>query len=193
MKYILDFDEVLFNTTKLKEKMAALGLSESVRGPVVFKQLQEAEPTFDVASLVFPGAYKFLLEHGDDCIIVSSALSESVANNTDIEQQIAFQEMKIVLSGVKDLAHEVYVVGVSKIEVLQTLQQQYLEEGHDLVFVDDREAHVRTAHELGIKTVLMDRKCAVGDGAIVTALDFPCVGSFADFAKVVDSWTARAT
>ncbi|MFT7507240.1 MAG: FMN phosphatase YigB (HAD superfamily) [Acidimicrobiales bacterium] len=188
MKYILDFDEVLFNTTALKEKMGELKISETERGLEVFDRIKELDPEFDFASLVFPGALKFLNEYGKDCIIVSSATSETTENNTDLEKQLAFQMEKIVRSGVKDLAGIVRVVGVSKSEALHEIQERQESKGEDIVFVDDRERYVREAHELGIKSIWMDR---AGKGYLTNTegvpvmLEFPRVGSFAEFVELV--------
>ena len=191
MKYILDFDEVLFNTTALKAKMAELGVGEEERGLKVFERITELDPEFDFTSLIFPGALKFLTDHGADCIVVSSATSVTPENNTDLEKQRAFQMEKITRSGAHSLVHDVRVVGTSKREELQDLQSQLENQGEDMVFMDDRERYVREAHELGIKSIWMDR---AGKGYVSNAegvpimLEFPRVGSFADFVKLVDGW-----
>ena len=53
MKYILDFDEVIFNTTALKEKMRELAIPESERGLDVFeKEPKVPEALFDMANVV---------------------------------------------------------------------------------------------------------------------------------------------
>lgn len=191
MKYILDFDEVLFNTSALKTKLAALGIPETERNLEVFDRLETLDPSFKFPSLVFPGACKFLTEYGADCIIVSSATSVTVANNTNLEAQLEYQAEKIARSGVKELASTVRVVGVSKSETLRELQLQLELDGEDMVFIDDRERYVREAHELGIKSIWMDRAGAnrpVQFADSSTMSEFPKVGSFAEFVALVQSW-----
>jgi PleD family two-component response regulator len=184
MKYILDFDEVLFNTTALKKKMADLDIPETSRSPEVLQRITTLDTSFTVESLIFPGAQKFLSEHGADCIIVSSATSETLANNTNLEEQLAFQMDKITRSGVKELAAAVYIVGSSKRETLQGIQNLLEEQGDDMVFMDDRERYVRESHSLGIKSILMDRSCQKD----LESSEFPRICSFAEFAELVEGW-----
>jgi FMN phosphatase YigB (HAD superfamily) len=185
MKYILDFDEVLFNTTALKAKLAELGISEADRGIEVFERIEALDPSFTFSSLVFPGALKFLSEQGPNCIIVSSATSVTPSNNTDLEKQLLYQAEKIKRSGVEALAHTVMVVGTSKKEALQVIKQNLENTGEDMVFMDDREVYVRQAHALGIKSILMDRTCQKD----LENEDFPRICCFIEFVTLVDSWS----
>lgn len=185
MKYLLDFDEVLFNTTALKAKLAELGISEAVRDLEVFDRIEELDPSFTFTSLVFPGALKFLSEQGQNCIIVSSASSMNTENNTDLEKELMYQSEKIKRSGVEALANTVTVVGVSKKEILQEIKETLESQGEDMVFMDDREVNVRQAHELGIKSILMDRKCQKD----LENQDYPRICCFIEFVTLVDSWT----
>ncbi len=193
MKYILDFDEVLFNTTALKAKMEELSIPESERGLDVFETITKADPEFSFADLVFPGALAFITEHGAQCMIVSSASSIVAENNTDLEKQRAFQLEKIIRSGVTQYIPQehVRVVGAEKSEVLAELQKEC---GDQMVFVDDREQYVRVAKELGINAVWMDREHkGVGrspDGA-PTMLEFQRVGSFKEFAELIATWEQK--
>ena len=193
MKYILDFDEVLFNTSALKEKMGALGIPESERGLDVFETIAEKDPTFDFKSLVFPGALAFVQEHGKDCIIVSSASSVTPENNTDAQKQEIFQMEKILRSGVAEyIAQErIHVVGIGKIDMLAELQRD-LEAypGEQIVFVDDRERYLREAKELGIPSIWMDRGqtgFARGPEGVPRMLEFPRVSSFKELREVIAS------
>lgn len=191
MKYIFDFDEVLFNTTALKEKMVAAGILESERGLAVFEKLEAFDPTFSCAALVFPGARAFLEAHGADCIIVSSASSITAGNNTDLALQRAFQLEKVARSGVERLVSAVYIVDTTKKETLQLIKTALEHEGEDMVFVDDRTMYIEEALGLGIKSILMDRTCRTDPECVGTyagSLEFPCVGSFAEFDEVVTSW-----
>lgn len=193
MKYILDFDEVLFDTSALKAKFAELNISESERGLDVFDCLTEIDPSFEFSSLVFPGALQFLIERGNDCIIVSSATSVTAEHNTDLEKQLAYQTEKIKRSGVEDLAQTVTVVGVSKGEALAEIKGEIEAQGEEMVFVDDREQYVCEASELGIRSVWLDRGIKKGSILETVEGDTSCsnivrVGSFAAFVIFVDSW-----
>ena len=193
MKYILDFDEVLFNTTALKEKMSALGIPESQRGLDVFERIAQADPTFDFRQLVFPGALAFVQEHGKDCLIVSSASSVTAENNTDLQQQLAFQTEKIMRAGMTDFIDpgNVHVVGAQKHEALEALRDMLIAQGESFVFVDDRERYIREARELEIPAVWMDRgQLGVlrGPEGVPTMLEFPRVGSFAELRQLIASW-----
>lgn len=193
MKYILDFDEVLFNTTALKEKMSALGISESQRGLDVFERIAQADPTFDFRELVFPGALAFVQEHGKDCLIVSSASSVTAENNTDLQQQLAFQTEKIMRAGMTDFIDpgNVHVVGAQKHEALEALRDMLIAQGESFVFVDDRERYIREARELEIPAVWMDRgQLGVlrGPEGVPTMLEFPRAGSFAELRQMIASW-----
>lgn len=183
MKYILDFDGVIFNTEALKEKMSALGISEAVRGMDAIAAIQDADPKFDFAHLVFPGAREFLLAYGEHCVIVSSAFSENPENNTNAEQQRAFQCEKIRLAGMDELLPPgaIHVVGAEKKEVLETLQKEYDEE---ILFLDDREVYIREARELGIEAVWMDREKRgrlPNREGLPPMLEFPRVSNFEEF------------
>lgn len=193
MKYILDFDEVLFNTSALKEKMAALGIPESERGLDVFAAIAEKDPAFDFKSLVFPGALAFVQEHGKDCVIVSSASSVTAENNTDLEQQLAFQTEKIIRSGVLEYVGKdnLRVVGAEKSEALTEIRDMLRAQGESFVFVDDRERYIREAKELEIPAVWMDREqrgFIKGPEGVPTMLEFPRIGSFAELREMIASW-----
>ncbi len=187
MKYILDFDEVLFNTAALKEKMAECNIPESERGVGVFDRIAEADPSFNIRDLVFPNVWNFLKKYEDDCIIVSSASSMKAENNTNVQAQEAFQEKKIELSGVGEFGAVVYVVGADKTEALAEIQQSYSDT--ELVFLDDREVYVRQARDLGIKSIWMDRE-GKGHGTsaegVPTMLEFPRVGNFSEFVTYIE-------
>ena len=190
MQYVLDFDEVIFNTSALKEKMDELGIPESERGLSVFSRIAEADPEFNFASLVFPGAQEFIEAHGPHISIVSSAFSIDPENNTNLEEQLAFQREKIRLAGMGEhiAPQNIHVVGAEKSEALHALQQQF---GEKLVFVDDREKYVREASELGVRSVWMDRGqrgYLENQEGIPSMLAFPRVGSFKEFQELVSSW-----
>jgi hypothetical protein len=160
MKFILDFDEVIFNTRKLKEKMAELGIDESQRSGTTFEEIERQDPDFKIEDLVFEDALHFIQRHKGNCEIVSSFNSVVSLNNQDAHTQEEFQIEKILQSGVTELVGEnhVHVVGESKKDILTKLQKQFSENGEECVFVDDRKEYVHEAENLGMKAFVMNRK-----------------------------------
>lgn len=194
MRYVLDFDEVIFNTTALKQKMHELGIPESERGLEVFERLTEADPDFDFTSLLYPSARRFIETHGDNISVISSAFSVTAKNNTDEEKQLEFQREKIRRTGIGSFVDpkQIHVVGAEKSEMLAALQQQF---GDELVFVDDRERYLREANELGIRSIWMDhnQKGSIENKEGVSKTpNFPRVGSFDEIHQVIASWENKA-
>jgi len=159
MKYILDFDGVIFNVQALKEKMAELGIGESFRCKETFEEIALKDPAFDIRALVFSDALLFLNEHAHDCEIVSSYVSISQVHTEPIDVQRAYQEAKILRSGVTEIlgSHKVHVVGKSKKEMLRELKVRFDLEGVECVFIDDRKEYIEEASDLGITALLMDK------------------------------------
>ena len=159
MRYILDFDGVIFNTQKLKETMALYKIDESARRAGLFDEIKALDPAFDVASLVFEDARAFIETHKDACVVVSSYVSTNPANDTDIPTQNEYQVVKIRLAGIPALIgdHNVHVVGASKQEALKTLKNIYDKNNEQCVFVDDRLMYVQESESAGIPALLMDR------------------------------------
>ncbi len=193
MKYILDFDEVIFHTAALKQKMQELHIFESERGPDVLLRIQEADPSFSLEALLFPDARAFLEVHGRDCFIISSASSTVVENNTDVELQKAFQWEKIRQSGVEQYIDKtrIHIVAEEKREVLEKLRRQLMEQGELFVFVDDRERYIREAQELGIPTVWMCRQQPFFHATpehMPATPEFVRISSFAELETVVHTW-----
>ena len=159
MKYLLDFDGVLFDTQTLKEIMVGLHIEESLRSATLFEDIVIADPTFDIRSLLFDDAHRFLQGHAQDCRVVSSYVSSNPHNNQDVGIQREYQETKIQLSGVSDLVgkEHVHVVGISKRDALRTLKQECDEANEMCVFIDDRLVYVEEARSLGVFSIWMNR------------------------------------
>ena len=170
MHFILDFDNVVFDTEALKRVLAECGIGEDARGSDVFTEVLAQKPDFDFASLVFPDALAFMREHRGHCTIVSSAISNTDANNTNTEAQMEFQWKKIEAAGITKLlgVDHIKVTGESKADALKEVHQQY----GDVLFVDDREKYVREANELGIRSVLMVRESTFGFERIRSTHEF---------------------
>ena len=187
MKYILDFDEVIFDTKALKAKMDEMNISQADRNNNLFHRIAEEDPSFNVKDFVFPDALVFLQEYGDQCIVVSSASSRKEENNINTALQTEFQKNKISLSGVADLVSEVCVVSSEKTEALQEIQSDL---GEDVLFLDDREVYIRQAQEIGMRSVWMDREGkgnATSPEGVPAMKEFPRVASFSEFAQYIES------
>lgn len=163
MKYILDFDEVIFNTTALKKKLSECGIAESTRSAGVFDEIKRRDPSFKIENLVFDEVMAFLQNHRGDCEIVSSYISTDPTKTTNENTQRLYHEEKIKRSGIANIVGQehVHVVGKSKAEVLSELKRRFDSEGEDCVFVDDRKEYVEEAQTLGIQAFWM-RKEYVG-------------------------------
>ncbi len=174
MRYILDFDGVIFNTQKLKELMALHRIDESSRSASLFDEIKASEPSFDVASLVFEDAKAFLESHKDACVVVSSYVSTNPKNDTDIPTQNEYQVVKIRLAGIPALIgdHNVHVVGASKQEALKTLKNIYDKNGEQCIFVDDRLMYVQESESAGIPALLMDRYGTTEHKSVPTIASF---------------------
>lgn len=159
MKYLLDFDGVIFNTAALKKKMVEQGFTESSRTAETFTELQRTDPTFDLSGLVFTDAREFLSKHAGDCYIVSSYVSRFVSHADNAQEHRAYQEAKIRLSGVSDMVGDthVHVVGSSKAEKLQELKDFFGHQNEECIFVDDRKEHIHEAEALGIQAYWMNK------------------------------------
>lgn len=181
MKYILDFDDVIFNTQALKEKAEELDISVTERTPELVTQILKADPKFDFKQLVFPEARAFIEEYAKDCIILSSATSPG-----ESEAELGYQTAKLRAAGMWELlpAESIRVVSHSKKAELAKIKRELDAAGETGVFVDDKEGYLREAAEVGIAPVWMDGKGAgVGRGheGVPTMLKFPRVGNFKDF------------
>lgn len=159
MMYFLDFDGVLFDTKALKEAMERLNVPESERSRTTFDLLHSLDSAFDARQFLFADAERFLLEHGSECFVVSSYLSVDPAKNVDPEEQRAYQETKIMRSGVGALVGDdhVHVVGESKEDALRMLVLKAQGQQHAYLFIDDHAGHIMRAYDAGIPVLWMRR------------------------------------
>jgi hypothetical protein len=175
MKYILDFDGVIFNTQVLKDAMASLGIDESLRTKDTFDEIKRSMPDFDASSLVFSDARLFLEKNAEHCEVVSSFLRHGSDISVQAEDvQRTFQENKIQRAGIVDLLgkEHIHVVGKSKKEMLLALKTRFDGEGSICIFIDDRQEYIAEAESIGIRTFWMRREVStVGKGEITSFTD----------------------
>ena len=164
MKYILDFDDTTFDAKKLKRILSECGIAEDSVSETTFDEIKNLKPDFDLKTLIFADALRFLQAHRDDCEIVTTYLSRDSQKNTDREARKRYQIEKIALCGITKLlgVEHVHFTAESKKGVLAGLKQKYDALGEDCVYIDDSETYIREAEELGIRTFLMKREKVIG-------------------------------
>jgi FMN phosphatase YigB (HAD superfamily) len=153
MKIIVDFDDVLFITSKLKERFFTILAHHGIEGAQeryhferkddrpfslmgFLKRVCEAEGVPDAALV-----YEEVMEICADC--VNKELVETlqaigsqncyIVTNGDKE----FQEDKLVRSGLYSFPREVIIVPESKKEAVEGLCRQFKDE--EILFIDDKE------------------------------------------------------
>lgn len=174
MKLILDFDDVLFNSSKLKEKFFAVLAFHGVKNAeeeyhferandrpfslwLFLKRICREEDMRD-AGLLYEEIMSTCHEcrneavievvnkvGRDNCYIVSNGESE-------------FQNEKLVRSGIYTLVREVFVVPGSKKEVIEGLCQQWSKE--EVVFAEDKDKFLNDIDEVkcpNLRKVLFDK------------------------------------
>ena len=187
MKYILDFDDTIFDAKKLKTILAKCGISEDAVSETIFDEIKKQIPDFDIQSLLFKDAYAFLKANKDNCEIITTYLSRDPAKNSDVTMRKAYQTKKIILTGIMDLlgVSHVHIVGASKTEVMKQLYNQFLQMGEKCVYVDDRPDYIAEAKEVGIRGYLMKRGSGMSFENVGIPIERYVVHSFQGFTERV--------
>jgi hypothetical protein len=150
MKYILDFDRVLFDTDRFSADLKSHGLGDMSRNHELLDAVTTAGLKWE--AYVYPGVIDFLSQNGDRCEIVSSYISFYRGDNTEDEATLEhFQTEKIIRCGIKKMVHEVHLTNEDKTETLLEIRQQCSE---PLVYIDDSPAQIRAVSELGYDHVV---------------------------------------
>lgn len=195
MKYILDFDGVIFNTEALKKVMVELGIEAKDRSSDMFAQIRERKGgDFDFTQFVFKDALAFLEAHKGECVVVSSYQSINPDNNKSLSDEVQkqYQVAKIASSGIGDIigSQNIHIVGISKKEKLAQLQRTYTDLCEAFCFVDDREVYVTEALSLGIRAYFMNSEEKRGsgiEGYIHSEKMKNEIRSFVDFEKHIET------
>jgi hypothetical protein len=183
MKYLLDFDGVIFDAKALKKRMALLGIDEETRSGQTLDEIVRRDGHFDVTSLLYPDAKDFLEQHASDCEIISSYVSFNHTEGALDKEHEEFQKSKIMRSGVLALLGEsrIHVVGLSKKDMLLALKQKFSQAEETCVFIDDRKEYTEEASELNIRAFLMCREKAQSGFEAVNVIHHPQeISSFND-------------
>lgn len=149
MKYILDFDDTLFDTAGFKRWLRENELDGPRDGTVLNELKNRIEKgTLDMKQFVFPDARDFLEIHANDSMIVSSFVSKKDDNNEAVESDArAFQEFKLQASGIAEVIENRYeLVAGSKIAAVSNELSKYPDEL--FMFVDDHRDYLEELEDL---------------------------------------------
>lgn len=192
MKYILDFDDTIFDAKKLKNILKECGIAEDRVSETTFDEIEKIKPDFDIKSLLFPDALEFLKKHKDNCEIVTTYLSRDPQKNGNRLARKNFQIQKLALCGITKLLGEnhVHVVEESKKEILEELKKSFESEipPKKCVYVDDRKNYLEVAHALGIPVYRMEREGYTwGVENFLSTSEKGAIRSFAKFESLVEA------
>ncbi len=167
MKYILDFDGVIFNTKAFKNWLIDHGYEGHPRDEEMIASLKKdiASEILDMKAFVFEGARTFLDAYPNSTVL-SSAKSRIDQNNEANEtESIAFQEFKIAAVALPSVT-QVQVVYDEKSEALREMTKDA--EGAMVIFVDDTKKHLDDGKDVyeNLYTVCMKRETTFKFGGI---------------------------
>lgn len=157
-RIVLDFDDCIFDTARLKEIMNDCDIAPADRDERVFDRIRATAgyEDFDARELVFADAKDILKTYADRITVVTTSTSMTVAlEDQDTVAAETFQKLKVQESGIEEdfnLTDIRYVPG-EKLSTLTDIADTY----EQTVFVDDREQHVRHGVEAGITTFWLRR------------------------------------
>lgn len=187
MKFVLDFDRVLFDTDAFIAKMEEEGLGDLPRDHELLDAVEAKG--IDWQEFVNPGVLEFLQTYGQDCTIVSSYISRNRGDNVEDESILKnFQEEKIKRSGLYKLVSENVMTGRSKMADLESLYTK------GAVLVDDEPEHIKAAKKLGFKTVwyMTPKKLFTNperpSESIAELMEGDKVSEFNEFVDLVKDW-----
>ncbi len=182
MKYILDFDRVLFDTDAFIAELEKEGLGEMDRDEALVTLINEKG--IDLKEFVNEGVVDFLSKHKDDCIIVSSYVSRNRGDNDTSESDLVFfQNEKIRLSGLDVLVSEVIVTGETKLTELENIYKKY---DGEATLIDDEKDHIAHAKEIGFDTfwVRTPKNLLSSAEGVPDFVESKQLSSFAEFTKL---------
>lgn len=188
MKFILDFDRVLFDTDEFIAALKEKSIDTIERGPALLEAVEEKG--IDWTEFIDGSVREFLHAHGSDCVIVSSYVSRHRGDNLDPAQERAWQEGKIERSGLGGLVQRVIVTDHSKADEFAALQKEF--PGETITLLDDELEHVRAGEQFGFRSVRFatekNRAQRSLEGAPPSPETFPTVDSFRAFIALVETW-----
>lgn len=188
MRYVLDFDRVLFDTDAFIKELKDKGIYEIPRGPDLLRAVVEKE--IDWTAFVHPGVIDFLKTHGEECTIVSSYFSRKRLDNEPSAQDLElFQSEKIRLSGLSGLVKKVIITGESKEAALKGLYQV----NEHMILLDDEREHIEVGKKLGYQTVWFQTPTHRVDleGAFERLDELHRVDSFTAFVELTQQWNLK--
>lgn len=187
MKFILDFDRVLFDTDRFIKDLEAEGINTSNRGRALLEEIEKARINWE--AYVYPGVKEFLETHGRRCSVVSSSFSRSGDNDNGQAEHDIFQREKIMRSGIGKVLNEeqIRITGEHKREMFAHLKEASVL----TVLLDDEPEHLEAGEALGFRTVkFLTSKNQTGslEGGPTGFESMYRVRSFEEFVELVRSW-----
>lgn len=187
--YIVDFDDCLFDTARLKDVLAMYGIDTALRSDRSIEQIQArgSVPESDLRSFLFPDARAWLEAHGAECHIVTSFVGHTEAG-TDETSLRAFQEAKIAAAAIYEYVapERVHIVGRDKTATLASLQHQYRDT--PVLYIDNHPAHLEAGQLVGVTPVQLIRDTHRTDDTEkrTQIVSWPIIFSFAELGTLTD-------
>jgi len=182
MRFILDFDRVLFDTDAFVAKLEELGIEHRIRNRALIEAVLAKGVSFE--SFVHEGVVDFLKKRGKEVVIVSSHFGRTTDDNENpAANPQEWQEMKIKLSGLSELVEKVIVTARDKREAFAEIAAQ----ADEIIVLDDEPEHIAVARELGFRVFHYKTKRNTSfapEGAPRFETE-RTVSSFAEFAELI--------
>ena len=174
MKYVLDFDRVIFDVWKYQQAVQEKQLDHLSYTP-------EMWDTLAVTDFLYADALSFIESKDSRDVVILSAATPSYG-----PRAVAFQHRKLERSGLKGTVEEIIVMQGAKGEVLK---EQY---GNELfVFVDDKLEQLLSAQEqcANARCIQLVRAGQQPEGTSVSRdASIPIVTDFAQVRQLTDAW-----
>lgn len=157
-RIVLDFDDCIFDTARLKEIAEECGIPQSERTESMFDRIRDTAgyEDFDPKDLIFEDALEFIERYADRITVLTTSTSMTIPlEEQDNVAAEKFQRMKVAESKIADMgiADVRYVPG-EKQEALEEIKSEY----KNVVFMDDRKAHVESGVLAGVFSFWLQRK-----------------------------------
>lgn len=172
MKYILDFDHTLFNTSLFGQKASAY----EERGTKITSAIWDI---FDATSFLYDDTLDFLKKVGKDNVVILTAIKPSLGVHAR-----EFQETKLEKSGVRTFVDDIIFMEGEKGSYVKDLYANV-----PTLFLDDTLEQLQSVRRVcpDVTTVQMVRPLLEHRGPISTSKDIAVVTSLADVSQMVAS------
>lgn len=189
LTYIVDFDDCLFDTARLKQVLERYGIDTAARSHQSIEAVQArvGAEAVDLHSYLFPDAVAWLQENGAQCHIVTSYVGRTETHFDETGLR-AFQEAKLAAAAIYEYVapERVHIVAADKSAMVRELKA--LHDTATLVFIDNHPDHLAVGQEVGMTPVQIVRTSHVPDGvpSLTEHVSWPIIYSFAELATLTD-------